>query len=113
MNADLHELLDPMKNPVTYAIPFFLLTIAIELAALKFLDDDHETAGKARTGYLGPDARTSMTMGLISLFFSLALKVGSFFVFIAVFTYVTPDALKMPTDTWWYWVLLILAVDLS
>ena len=115
---ELNELLDPMKNPVTYAVPFFLLTIAIELAALKFLDDDHAPveeggAGKARTGYLGRDARTSMSMGLISLVFSLALKVGSFFVFIAVFTYVTPDVLKMPTDTWWYWVLLILAVDLS
>ncbi|MCX6397999.1 MAG: sterol desaturase family protein [Propionibacteriales bacterium] len=116
--TDLNELLDPLKNPVTYAVPFFLITIAIELAALKFLDDDHAPvdeggAGKPRTGYLGPDARTSMTMGLISLAFSLALKVGSFFVFIAVFTYVTPDAIKMPTDSWWYWVLLILAVDVS
>ena len=54
----MSELLDPMKNPVTYAIPFFILTILIELAALKWLD--HDTAfhregalnQKPRTGYL-------------------------------------------------------------
>ena len=107
----MHDLLDPWKNPVTYAVPFFLLTIAIELAALKWLD--HDGDDRPPTGYQGRDARTSMGMGAISLFFSLALKVGSFFVYIAVFEYVTPDALKMPTDTWWYWVLLIGAVDLS
>ena len=109
----MHELLDPMKNPVTYAVPFFLLTILIELAALKWLDDDHDEAGKPRTGYLGPDARTSMSMGAISLLFSLALKVGSFLVYNAVFVYITPESFKLPTDTWWYWVLLILAVDFT
>src|SRR5690349_24599612 len=96
----MNELLDPMKNPVTFAVPFFLITILIELAALKWLDHDDEEH-RPPTGYLGPDARTSMSMGAISLFFSLALKVGSFLVYNAVFVYVTPDSLKMPTDTWW------------
>ena len=108
----MHDLLDPWKNPVTYAVPFFLLTIAIELAALKWLDHDDDEH-RPPTGYHGRDARTSMGMGAVSLIFSLALKVGSFFVYIAVFEYVTPEALKMPTDTWWYWVLLIAGVDLS
>jgi sterol desaturase/sphingolipid hydroxylase (fatty acid hydroxylase superfamily) len=113
----VHDLLDPMKNPVTYAIPFFLLTILVELAALKWLDHDAgltqggALAGKPRTGYLAKDARTSISMGLVSLLFTLALKIGSFFVYVAVFTYLA--AWELPTDTWWYWVLLIVGVDLA
>ncbi len=115
--SDVQDLLDPMKNPVTYAVPFFLITVAIELAALKWLGQEDrpksDLTGRPPTGYHGKDARTSMTMGLISLVFSLALKVGSFLVYNAVFVYLTPDAFKLPTDTWWYWVLLIVGVDLS
>jgi sterol desaturase/sphingolipid hydroxylase (fatty acid hydroxylase superfamily) len=107
----MHDLLDPMKNPVTYAVPFFLITIGIELAALKWLDHDNTLLGHERTGYYGKDARTSMSMGLVSLVFSLALKVGSFFVYTAVFTYVA--FWKLPTGTWWYWLLLIVGVDLA
>jgi hypothetical protein len=55
----MSELLDPMKNPVTYAVPFFPLTIAIELAALKWLDHDDNV-----TGYLRKDTSTSLLMGL-------------------------------------------------
>jgi sterol desaturase/sphingolipid hydroxylase (fatty acid hydroxylase superfamily) len=116
--SDLHELLDPLRNPVTYAVPFFLVTIAIELAALKWLDhDDTVVSGsglnrnKPSTGYNGRDARTSMGMGLISLAFSLALKVGSFLVYIVVFEHLALWVL--PTNTWWYWVLLIAGVDLA
>ena len=105
------DLLDPMKNPVTYAIPFFLLAIVIELAALKWLDHDDTVLNQKRTGYLAKDAGTSITMGLVSLAFTLALKIGSFFVYTAVFVYAT--AWHLPTDTWWYWVLLIGGVDLS
>jgi sterol desaturase/sphingolipid hydroxylase (fatty acid hydroxylase superfamily) len=100
----MHDLLDPMKNPVTYAIPFFLLTILIELAALKWLDHDDNT-----TGYFAKDARTSMSMGLGSIFFLTAFKVGSFFVFNAIYVHLTPY--KLPTDTWWYWVLVIFGLD--
>jgi sterol desaturase/sphingolipid hydroxylase (fatty acid hydroxylase superfamily) len=107
----MHDLLDPMKNPVTYAVPFFLLTILVELAALKWLDHDTAFDGRGLTGYRAKDAGTSMAMGLVSLLFSLALKVGSFFVYIAVFTYLAP--FELPTDTWWYWVLLIAGVDLA
>ncbi|HET6153738.1 MAG TPA: sterol desaturase family protein [Marmoricola sp.] len=107
----MHDLLDPMKNPVTYAVPFFLVTIGIELAALKWLDHDDGLLGSQRTGYSGRDARTSMSMGLFSLIFSLALKVGSFFVYTAVFTYLA--LWTLPTGTWWYWVLLIVGVDLA
>jgi sterol desaturase/sphingolipid hydroxylase (fatty acid hydroxylase superfamily) len=108
--SDLQELLDPMKNPVTYAVPFFLITVGIELAALKWLDRD-ELHGEPVTGYSSRDAKTSMGMGAISLLFSLALKVGSFLVYIVVFEHLA--LWELPTGAWWYWVALILGVDLA
>jgi len=102
----VNDLLDPLKNPVTYAAPFFLLTILIELAALKWLDHDDNA-----TGYAMKDARTSISMGVISLVFLTAFKVVTFFGFTAVFAYLAPW--QLPTDTWWYWVLVILGVDLG
>lgn len=102
----MEEILDPLKNPVTYAAPFFLLTILIELAALKWLDHDDNT-----TGYAMKDARASISMGVLSLIFLTAFKVVTFFAFVAVFAYLAPW--ELPTDTWWYWILVILGVDLG
>jgi sterol desaturase/sphingolipid hydroxylase (fatty acid hydroxylase superfamily) len=107
----MHDVLDPLQNPVTYAVPFFLLTILVELAALKWLD--HDTAFDARgvSGYDATDTRTSMLMGLGSLVSTLLFKVGAFVVYNAVFVYLAPFALAM--DTWWSWVVAIAAVDLA
>jgi sterol desaturase/sphingolipid hydroxylase (fatty acid hydroxylase superfamily) len=108
----VQDLLDPMKNPVTYAIPFFVLTILVELAALKWLDhDDDPVSGRSPTGYLGKDTRASLGMGVVSLVFTLAFKVGSFLVYSLVFVHVAP--FHLPTDAWWYWPLVIIAVDLG
>ena len=74
----MDDLLDPLKNPVTYAAPFFVLTILIEFAALKWLDHDDNT-----TGYALKDARTSISMGVLSLVFLTAFKVVTFFGFVA------------------------------
>lgn len=103
----MHDLLDPLKNPLTYAIPFFVLFVVLEMAALRWLDHDQDLV---TTGYGRRDARTSMTMGGISILFMTAFKVGSFVVFTAVFAYAA--LVELPTDTWWYWALLIVALDL-
>ena len=102
----MDDLLDPLKNPVTYAAPFFVLTILIEMAALRWLDHDDNT-----TGYALKDARTSISMGVLSLVFLTAFKVVTFFGFVAVYAYLAP--FHLPTDTWWYWVLVVLGVDLG
>lgn len=102
----MNEILDPLANPVTYAAPFFILAILVELAALKWLDHDDSV-----TGYALRDARTSISMGVISLVFMTAFKVLTFVAFTAVFAYLAPW--ELPTDTWWYWVLVILGVDLG
>lgn len=102
----MHELLDPLKNPITYAAPFFVLTILIELAALKWLDHDDNVSG-----YALKDARASISMGVLSLFFLTAFKVVTFFAFVAVYAHLA--LFQLPTDTWWYWVLVVLGVDLG
>jgi sterol desaturase/sphingolipid hydroxylase (fatty acid hydroxylase superfamily) len=103
----MNDLLDPMKNPLTYAAPFFLLFVVLEMAALRWLDHDQN---QPLTGYHRKDARTSISMGAISVFFMTVFKVGSFFVFTAVFVHVAPW--ELPTDTWWYWLALLVALDL-
>ena len=103
----MNDLLDPMKNPLTYAAPFFLLFVLLEVAALRWLDHDQALPP---IGYERRDARTSISMGAISVFFMTVFKVGSFFVFTAAFVYLAPW--ELPVDTWWYWVALILAQDL-
>ena len=102
----MHDVLDPWQNPVTYAVPFFLLFIGLELAALKWLDHDDNV-----TGYLAKDARASILMGLFSLISTLLLKAGAFFVYIALYLYVAPWHLSM--HTWWAWAAVILGVDFA
>jgi sterol desaturase/sphingolipid hydroxylase (fatty acid hydroxylase superfamily) len=102
----VHDLLDPAKNPVTFAVPFFVLSILLELAALKWLDHDDNV-----TGYALQDARTSILMGAGSLVTSLTLKVASFFVFVWMYDHLA--LFHLPTDTWWSWVVMVTAVDLA
>ena len=102
---NLHDVLNPWHNPITYAIPFFLISIAIELAALKWLDHDDIT------GYDPKDAGVSIAMGLGSLVTTIAVKVLSFFALIALYTYVAPW--HLPMNHWWDWAIVILAVDLT
>ncbi len=99
----MQELLDPAKNPVTYAVPFFVLSIAIELAALKWLDDDEAT------GYERRDARASLLMGLGSLVSMTVLKVATFFLYLWVYENVAP--FHLPTGEWWAWLGAIVVLD--
>ena len=78
----MRDVLDPWLNPVTWAVPFFLLFIGVELAALKWLDHDD------LTGYQARDASTSILMGLGSLVSTVLLKAAAFFVYIALYLYV-------------------------
>lgn len=101
----MHEILDPWTNPITYAVPFFFLSIAIELAALRRLDHDDNLAG-----YLAKDARTSILMGVGSLVSTTLVKMLMFVAYIAVWVYVAPW--HVPA-TWWGLGLGVLAVDFA
>jgi sterol desaturase/sphingolipid hydroxylase (fatty acid hydroxylase superfamily) len=102
----MQEMLDPMRNPITYAIPFFFLSIAIELAALKWLDHDNT----AFAGYDRRDARTSILMGVGSLVSTTVIKVVMFVVYIAVWTYVAPWHVP---GTWWGLLISVVLVDFA
>jgi sterol desaturase/sphingolipid hydroxylase (fatty acid hydroxylase superfamily) len=105
LEAAMRDVLDPWLNPVTWAVPFFLLFIGIELAALKWLDHDDVS------GYQARDASTSILMGLGSLVSTVLLKAAAFFVYIALYLYVAPW--HLPMRTWWSWALVLLGVDLA
>lgn len=111
---DLGYVLDASKNPVAYAIPFFVLSIVLEVWALARLDDDVATGGgKPRTGYKGRDFWASISMGLGSIFWLTLFKVLTFFLYQWVYLNVTPEAIRWDTGSWTYWVAVMLALDLS
>ncbi len=101
----MHDFFDPTQNPVGFAIPFFLLTIALELGALKWLDHDDNV-----TGYAFKDARTSIFMGLGSLVTSTLFKLAFFWLFVVLYEHAAPYRLP---NTWWAFLITVLAVDLS
>ncbi|MDX6744031.1 sterol desaturase family protein [Actinocorallia sp. A-T 12471] len=96
---------DQINTPLLYAIPVFVVSIAVEALALR----DRDRA--ETTGYLVKDARTSISMGAGSLVSSLVLKLTSLVLYVYLWTYLAPW--HIPTDTWWSWALLLLAVDLA
>jgi len=109
----MHEMLDPLKSPITYAIPFFFLAIAVELAALRWLDHDDSAAGQVAgrmTGYLAKDSRTSILMGLGSLVSITAIKALMFVAYIGIWEYVAPWHLP---STWWGVLVAVVLVDLA
>jgi sterol desaturase/sphingolipid hydroxylase (fatty acid hydroxylase superfamily) len=101
----MQDFFDPTQNPVGFAIPFFILSVVLELAALKWLDHDDNV-----TGYLFKDARTSILMGLGSLVSTTLFKLAFFWLFLLIYEHVAPWHLP---NTWWAFGLTVLAVDLA
>lgn len=89
-----------MPNLIHYAIPFFVLTVVIEvILTVKVKMEEYEYK----------DAITSITMGLGNVaigLFTKALVFGAF-IFVYQFRFFT-----IPF-TWWAWVLLLFAEDLA
>ncbi|NKY52051.1 sterol desaturase family protein [Nocardia vermiculata] len=99
----LSQVWHQINTPVLYAIPVFVLSIVVEIFALR---GDGESKG-----YLARDTRTSIGMGLISLAFTLVFKVLTLVVFVFLWHYAAPW--HLPADTWWSWLLLMVAIDLA
>ncbi len=99
-----------MDQLIIAAIPFFLLFLAIEIVVLRHAAHEHAVDPDAPVGYAPKDTATSLTMGIGSLGFKALVKIVALLVFVAVYEL---SPLKMPMDTWWAWVLLFLAEDLS
>ncbi|MFA4928402.1 MAG: sterol desaturase family protein [Patulibacter sp.] len=99
-----------MDQLIIAAIPFFLLFLAIEIVVLRHAAHEHAADPDAPVGYAPKDTATSLSMGIGSLGFKALVKIVALVVFVAVYEL---SPLKMPMDTWWAWVLLFFAEDLS
>lgn len=94
-----------MINLVLYAIPAFVLLLAVEALSYRHLHDDHEDVGYERR-----DTATSLTMGLGNVLINVGWKAVVVVILAAVHE-LTP--LRVPPEAWWGWVILFFADDLA
>ena len=95
-----------MAEVLYYAIPFFVLLLALEYLSFRHLGDDH---GELR-GFEGRDTRTSLVMGGGNVAINAVWK----FAVLAAYTVLyelTP--LRLDPGDWWVWVALFFADDFS
>ncbi|OPX08938.1 sterol desaturase family protein [Mycobacterium sp. AT1] len=98
------EFWDQIQNPVVYALPVFVISMAIEAAALR-------SEARPTAGYVRPEARSSIMMGLGSLAFMFVFKLATLVAFSVLYVQLAPW--QLPTTSWWTWLVLIIAVDLT
>jgi sterol desaturase/sphingolipid hydroxylase (fatty acid hydroxylase superfamily) len=92
---------------ILYAIPYFLVLLAIEWLAYKHTGDH---VGDDRSGYDARDTRTSLTMGTGNLVINGAWKLVVVACYAALYE-LTP--LRMHAGDPWAWALLFVADDLA
>ncbi|OBG82276.1 C-5 sterol desaturase [Mycobacterium sp. E802] len=100
---------EPMRDPVVFAIPFFLLLLAVEWTAARRLE--HVEAQRAPAGsFHARDAWTSISMGLVSMATMSAWKLLGLLGYAAIYAYVAPW--HLPADRWYTWLIALVGVDL-
>ncbi|PQM48449.1 hypothetical protein C1Y40_01328 [Mycobacterium talmoniae] len=104
----LSVLPEQMRDPVLFAIPFFLLLLILEwLAARKLEQLEPRPAAGA---YLARDAWASISMGLVSVATTAGWKFLALLGYAALYAYLAPW--HLPATRWYTWVIAILGVDL-
>ncbi|MGV0723475.1 sterol desaturase family protein [Mycolicibacterium elephantis] len=100
-----------MHDPVMFAVPFFLLLLAIEWAAARKLAHEEGRAERPPAGaYSRPDAWTSVSMGAVSVLTSGVVNFIALLGYAALYVYVAPW--QLPANAWYTWVIAIVGVDL-
>lgn len=104
----------PLRDPVAFAIPFFVLFLALEWSAARYLAaPEHSADGRThppRGGYDPADSRASISMGAVSVLTSAAWKALALLGYAAIYAYLAPW--HLPVDAWYTWVILLVGVDL-
>jgi sterol desaturase/sphingolipid hydroxylase (fatty acid hydroxylase superfamily) len=115
--ADFLSVLPPqMRDPVLFAVPFFLLLLILEWTAARRLEPIEDHAAQAEPGrpgsgaYLQRDAWASISMGLVSVATTAAWKFLALLGYAAIYAYVAPWQLS--PRQWYTWVIAIVGVDL-
>jgi sterol desaturase/sphingolipid hydroxylase (fatty acid hydroxylase superfamily) len=111
----LSVLPEQMRDPVLFAIPFFLVLLILEWTAARKLESiEREAVTPAeRPGsgaYLRADSWASIRMGLISVATTAGWKFLALLGYAAIYAYVAPW--HLPATRWYTWVIAILGVDL-
>ncbi len=94
-----------MVDLIVYAIPAFVVLLALELLAFKYAREDHDLVG-----YESRDTRTSLSMGGGNVVINAVWKLVVLVAYAGLYE-LTP--LRMPADEWWTYVALFLADDLA
>lgn len=101
----------PMRDPVLFAVPFFLLLLILEWTAACTLDRLEHDDDRAPSGaYLRRDAWASISMGLVSIVTTAAWKGLALLGYAVLYTYVAPW--HLPSTAWYTWVIALVGVDL-
>ena len=90
-----------------YAIPFFVLLLALEWLAFRHARDDRD--GEL-VGFEARDTRTSLTMGAGNVLINVIWKSAVLAAFIGVWEL---SPLRLDPSDWWVWVLLFFADDFA
>ncbi|HEX5713245.1 MAG TPA: sterol desaturase family protein [Solirubrobacterales bacterium] len=93
-----------MGELILYAIPAFVLLLAVELWSFRIAADED------LVGYEARDTRTSLTMGLGNVAINAVWKLAVVVVYAGLYE-LTP--LRMPADEWWTYALLFFADDFA
>jgi sterol desaturase/sphingolipid hydroxylase (fatty acid hydroxylase superfamily) len=95
-----------MHDPLTYALPVFVLFIALEIISLRVLAE--EAPGQYR-GVEFHDSRTSIIAGLGSLVVNIGARTLALVGYAALFAL---SPLRLDAQRWYTWLLVLLMVDL-
>ena len=107
--AFLDVLPPQMRDPVLFAIPFFLLLLILEWTAARRLE--HIEADRAPSGaFHARDSWASISMGLVSVATMGAWKFLALLGYAAIYTYLAPW--HLPATQWYTWVIALVGVDL-
>ncbi|MGA8329518.1 MAG: sterol desaturase family protein [Mycobacterium sp.] len=111
----LSVLPEQMRDPVLFAIPFFLLLLIVEWTAARKLEriEREANAQTDRPGsgaYLAADSWASISMGLVSVATTAAWKFVALLGYAAIYAYLAPWHLS--AARWYTWVIAIVGVDL-
>ncbi|WP_099243840.1 sterol desaturase family protein [Mycobacterium sp. shizuoka-1] len=98
-----------MREPVLFAVPFFLLLLTIEWTAARKLERLADDQPPAAGSYLARDAWASISMGLVSVATMGAWKFLALLGYAALYAYVAPWHLS--ATQWYTWVIAIVGVD--
>ncbi len=110
--GDVLSVLPPqMRDPVLFAVPFFLLLLILEWGAARKLQDleESEPGRPAAGAYQRRDAWASISMGLVSVVTTAIWKFLALLGYVAIYAYLAPWHLS--PRQWYTWVIAFIGVD--